>query len=323
MDNLELLISLYEIHSPSGREDEMRKFIRQKAFLYGAYRTETDEHGNLYVIKGEGDYPCVVAHMDQVQDIRSNDFKCFVCGDTILGFSPSSKMQEGLGADDKNGIFIALECLRKFDNIKLVFFTDEERGTIGSSYADVSFFDDCRFVIQCDRKGNSDFVENIYTTSLCSEEFIHDTEMEKFGYAPHTGGLTDVYALSQNGLAVSCCNMSCGYYHPHTDNEVTSITDLENCRDFVFHIIENCKKKYPHEKGFSDYFSQDNLYSHDKNCEDYDEDYANMDTIISMDYNLTFEEVMEYYGYVFRSNSIILQEIYSDLQYFYRGKLSK
>lgn len=323
MDNLELLISLYEIHSPSGGEKRMRKFIRKKAFEYGADHAEMDKHGNLFITKGIGDYPCVVAHMDQVQEFHSKDFQCFVCGDTILGYSQSKKRQEGLGADDKNGIFVALECLRKFDNIKLAFFTEEECGTIGSSAADISFFDDCRFVVQCDRKGNSDFVNNIYSTSLCSEEFLHDTEMEKFGYAPHVGGLTDVYALSENYLEVSCCNMSCGYYNPHTDEEVTSISDLERCRDFVFHIIDNCKNKYPHEKWRGENSWQRDWYSCDKDYEYYDEDYKNMDAIISMDYNLTFDEIMEYYGYTFRSDRAVLQKIYFDLQFTYRGQFVK
>lgn len=323
MDNLELLISLYEIHSPSGGEKRMRKFIRKKAFEYGADHAEMDKHGNLFITKGIGDYPCVVAHMDQVQEFHSKDFQCFVCGDTILGYSQSKKRQEGLGADDKNGIFVALECLRKFDNIKLAFFTEEECGTIGSSAADISFFDDCRFVVQCDRKGNSDFVNNIYSTSLCSEEFLHDTEMEKFGYAPHVGGLTDVYALSENYLEVSCCNMSCGYYNPHTDEEVTSISDLERCRDFVFNIIDNCKKKYPHEKYCGENSWQRDWYSYDKDYEYYDEDYENMDAIVSMDYDLTFDEIMEYYGYTFRSDRAVLQEIYLDLQFAYRGQFVK
>ena len=32
------------------------------------------------------------------------------------------------------------------------------RGSIGSGHADMSFFSDCRFVIQCDRKGNADLL---------------------------------------------------------------------------------------------------------------------------------------------------------------------
>ena len=303
----------------------MKKFIRRYVRTnMPEVVIENDNKGNIYFTKGIADtYPCVVAHLDQVQDAHSKDFETFEHNGMIFGMSRKCRQQQGLGADDKNGIFVALECLRKFDNIKLAFFTEEECGTIGSSAADISFFDDCRFVVQCDRKGNSDFVNNIYSTSLCSEEFLHDTEMEKFGYAPHVGGLTDVYALSENYLEVSCCNMSCGYYNPHTDEEVTSISDLERCRDFVFHIIDNCKNKYPHEKWCGENSWQRDWYSCVKDYEYYDEDYENMDAIVSMDYNLTFDEIMEYYGYTFRSDRAVLQEIYFDLQFAYRGQFVK
>ena len=40
--------------------------------------------------------------------------------------------------------------------MKVVFFREEETGCKGSSEAVMSFFDDVRFVIQPDRKGNSD-----------------------------------------------------------------------------------------------------------------------------------------------------------------------
>ncbi len=45
-------------------------------------------------------------------------------------------------------------------------------GCIGSGHADMSFFSDCRFVIQCDRKGNGDMVTQINGMKLCSNDFI-------------------------------------------------------------------------------------------------------------------------------------------------------
>ena len=40
-------------------------------------------------------------------------------------------------------------------------------------------------------------------------------------------------ALKRNGLEVSCVNLSCGYYEPHTDNEYTILSDLCKCYRFV------------------------------------------------------------------------------------------
>lgn len=42
----------------------------------------------------------------------------------------------------------------------------------------MSFFDDVRFVIQPDRKGNSDLITNIGYSGLCSDEFIEAIEPE-------------------------------------------------------------------------------------------------------------------------------------------------
>ena len=143
----------------------------------------------------------------------------------------------GIGADDKNGIWICLKCLEDFKAVKCAFFVQEEIGCIGSGHADMSFFSDCRFVIQCDRKGNGDMVTQINGMRLCSNEFISAVDPRRYGYKPAQGLATDVAALKRNGLEVSCVNLSCGYYEPHTDNEYTILADLCKCYRFVRHII--------------------------------------------------------------------------------------
>ena len=118
-----------------------------------------------------------------------------------------------------------------------MFFVGEEIGCVGSRKASMRFFRDCRFVIQCDRKGNSDIVTSINGTSLCSDAFIEAIKPEDHGYSECHGLLTDVLTLKQRGLSVSCINLSCGYYNPHTDKEVTILADLMKCYEFVRHII--------------------------------------------------------------------------------------
>ena len=244
---MELLKQLYKIHSKSGEEKVMTNFVAKCCVNIGA-EVKIDAEGNLYAKKGESEtYPCVVAHLDQVQNSHSADFRALVIGDVVFGFSESSRSQEGLGADDKNGIWVALRCLRDFDAIKVAFFVGEEVGCVGSGKADMSFFDDCRFVLQCDRRGSSDLITSVCSTELCSSEFLEAVGMSNFGYKKSSGLLTDVYTLKTKGLAVSCCNISCGYYQAHTDSEVTVISELQNCLNFVRSIIVNCVEVYPHE----------------------------------------------------------------------------
>lgn len=75
------------------------------------------------------------------------------------------------------------------------------------------------------------------------------------------GMMTDVLTLKERGLEVSCCNISCGYYEPHTSREYTVKPDLLNCLHFVEHIIENCKEVYPHQYEYTwDTGFYDDLY---------------------------------------------------------------
>ena len=226
---MKLLKKLYSIHSKSGKEQKMIKFLLWwiRNNVPGA-KVELDrEVGNIYITKGIADtYPCLVAHIDQVQSIHSRDFQAIETKDIIFGYSPKNKRLEGLGADDKNGVWVCLKCLLKYDVLKCALFVGEEVGCVGSSKADMDFFKDVRFVIQCDRRGSNDLIASICSTEIASKEFIEATGHEAFGYHLEEGMMTDVLTLKENGLAVSAVNMSCGYYDPHSDHEFTVKEDL-------------------------------------------------------------------------------------------------
>lgn len=243
------LLDLYRIYSPSGGEKPMKKYIKNwvKNNVQGCKITH-DNKGNIYVTKGDSDtYPCIVSHIDQVQDKYSDDYNVYLLKDTLMGYSQKRREFEGLGADDKNGIWVCLKCLQKYDIMKCAFFVEEEIGCGGSSAAKIDWFDDCRFVLQCDRRGGSDLITNISWIDLCSDEFLQDINYSAYGYKPTSGLMTDVETLKNRGVNLSMLNISCGYYNPHTDNEFTVISELKNCLAFVENIIENCTDVYPHK----------------------------------------------------------------------------
>lgn len=253
---MELLKKLYTIHSKSNKEDKMLEFLVEWLFknLPEDTQVEMDKKCNLYVKKGVSEtYPCVVAHVDQVQTLHSDDFEAVETNDIIFGWSRKNKRKEGLGADDKNGVWVALKCLLKYDAIKAAFFVGEEIGCIGSSAADMDFFKDCRFVLQCDRRGYNDLITEASCCELCSKDFVNAIHASWFGYSEAHGMMTDVMTLKENGLEVSCVNISCGYYEPHTDDEFTIKDDLLNCLYFVEHIIETCTDVYPHTYVYKPY----------------------------------------------------------------------
>lgn len=196
-------------------------------------------NGCIYATKGDADlYPCVVSHMDTVHDIAEDLIPIEINGN-ITGFNAVTMEQTGIGGDDKVGIFIALQCVQFFDAIKVVFFRDEEVGCEGSYDADIDFFNDCGFVLQCDRRGNGDFINIAGGTQLSSKEFQDDVKpiLKGYGYKFNTGMMTDVMALKETGIVCSMANISCGYYNPHTAQEYVNIADVENCLEVVKMII--------------------------------------------------------------------------------------
>ena len=246
---MELLKQLYLIDAQSGSEKKQRDFIIDYIKDIKDISFETDETGNLYVTKGTSEtYPCIVSHLDEVHSMRPKDFKVLVSEGYILGMDDKTHTQHGIGADDKNGIWVCLRCLERYDAVKCVFFVGEETGCIGSNHADMTFFDDCRFVLQCDRRNNSDFITSIGGYKLCGNDFLDDAKIDDFGYKASEGLTTDVYTLRKNGLKVASANMSCGYYDPHKNTEFTYFPDLEKCLGLVSYIVENCTKTYGMKK---------------------------------------------------------------------------
>ena len=284
---MELLKQLFSIHSKSGKEGKIRKFIwnwvRQTV---PDAKIECDKPGNLYVTKGKSDtYPCIVAHMDQVQERHSKDFIAYEAEDIIIGFSPKHEEQQGLGADDKCGLWIGLKCLQKFDCLKLAFFVGEEVGCKGSGLANMAFFDDCRFVIEPDRKGSEDLITQIGWTPLCSDDFLKDIGFKKFGYKETDGMMTDIEALKDHGLLLSCINVSCGYYKPHSNEEFVYKPALLNCFAFVEHIIKTCTKVYPHIDNTA-YYEKQNYYG-----DIYDDYYSEIYDLLTNDPSLSFGDI--------------------------------
>ena len=244
---MELLKSLYGVHSPSNKEDGMRTFLLKELAnkKYGGASSSVDEHGNILITKGVStSYPCAVAHIDEVHNTGITHV--LELDGALIGLNSKLHSQNGIGADDKNGIWCALKLLEENPIMKVALFVGEEVGCIGSGKVNMAFFDDCQFVLEADRKGGSDFINSIAGMDLCSKEFLEDAKIESFGYKATFGMMTDVQKLKARGLKVSCCNISCGYYEPHTKNEYTIFSELTNCLELMRGIVA-LGKEYPHE----------------------------------------------------------------------------
>ncbi len=308
--NKDLLFQLYGVFSPSGKEQKMRKFIKDYIKKNcGKCDVEQDGSGNLFIIKGQSEtYPCLAAHIDQIQKTRYKDFTCLEVDDKVFGWSPKMMEQQGLGADDKNGIWICLECLKKYDVLKVAFFVGEEAGCVGSRACDMSFFEDCRFIVEPDRMGSSDLITDMFCGDVCSEDFVAALDAYSFGYEHDHGSVTDVGELVSRGVGISCLNVSCGYYRAHTDREYTCLPELENCLNFVCHIIETCVIVYPFAMEDKYFYSYGGYDDDDEYC---DEDYEMMEDILLENSTLTFSDIIDMYSVNFFTQDVdILRDIY-------------
>ena len=243
------LFSLYSIHSLSCQEWAMITFIQKyvKEHIPGA-KVHMDGWGNLYIIKGfvDNGYPTLACHLDQVHTLHSNDFEVREKDGILYGWSEQNQKREGLGADDKNGIWICLKCLEQSSRLKVFMAVGEEKGCIGSNRADMSFFSDSLYVLEPDCKGNQEIHTNLRGVPCASSEFEEALKAEVNGYSITDGKSTDLLALTLNGIGVSCANIPAGYYQAHKDDEYTVFSELIHAKEYIQSLIDNLTTRYPH-----------------------------------------------------------------------------
>lgn len=244
-----MLKDLYTIHSPTDNEWGMICFVRQwLAKQVPEAVVQMDSLGNLYITKGESGegYPTLACHLDQVQTLHSDDFEVREEEGKLYGWSESNQRREGLGADDKNGIYVCLRCLEECPRLKVFMGVGEEKGCIGSNRADMAFFADSLYVLEPDCKGGTEPHAVLRGIPCASEEFVEALQLEANGYTLTEGKTSDILALTYNDIGVSCINLPVGYHNPHKDDEYTIVPELDHCLAFVKQIINTHHRRFPH-----------------------------------------------------------------------------
>ncbi len=246
---MQLLQQLYAIHSPTGCEWTMIQFVREYVSNHIPEATfHFDKLGNLYITKGEASvgYPTLACHLDQVQTLHSKDFEVKEEDGILYGWSEQNQRREGLGADDKNGIWICLRCLEKCPRLKVFMAIGEEKGCIGSNRADMSFFDDSLYVLEPDCKGGTEIHINLRGIPCASKEFEDALQAETNGYSITDGKSSDILALTLNSIGISCANIPAGYYLPHKDDEYTVMSEIEHTLNYIRLLLTVLNCRYPH-----------------------------------------------------------------------------
>ena len=239
---MKLLKSLYGINSKSGCEAAIKEFVLgQLADV--ELTVEEDAFGNLFVTKGAaGSYPCVTAHLDEVHVPVEKSL--VVDGDMIYAVDSAGE-RVGFGGDDKNGLWIIIRLLHEKPVLKAALFVQEERdgevaGCRGSRACSLDFFDNVRYILAVDRKGDSEVVTvGKGDIRLCDDGMFPADVLHRYGYECVSGGRTDVVALKERGLQTPCCNIGCGYYNAHKPDEYTMLPHLRKAFSFVSELIDS------------------------------------------------------------------------------------
>ena len=264
---LNKLKKILSIQTVSGDEWDMVDYIcNQLKSRDGEYKVDT--MGNIFVTKGKpvnGYYPLLMAHSDTVYDRFDGDMIIDEELDynSVGALKPSLRAYQsdtgdacGIGADDKNGIFIILELLDKVDSVKLFIAVSEETGTQGSNFAiktNPNFFDDISYALMFDSPKKS-CSGSLMGTPLCDEdgEFGSITApiIDKYGAHYEDHSFTDIMNIRKS-FGVPTINSFCGYYNQHSGGgEYVIIDEVEEAIEMGCELLSVLDMKKYSETDF-------------------------------------------------------------------------
>ena len=237
-----------------GVKEYMAKYLASKKYEV------INEDGFLYA---KGDIPVLlVAHMDTVHKE--------LCTSVIRVGNRFSSPQ-GIGGDDRCGIFIIANLIKKL-HCSVLLLEDEEIGTVGAKkFTKTDYINnlDVNFMIEFDRKGNNDAV--FYT---CDNEDFTNHVLDNTGYKLTTGSWTDISVLMP---ASKLCgvNLSCGYYSPHTLAEYVNYDEMMDTISAAEVLINaECEKPFEYvAKTYKPSTYNSNFRSYGGNSYNYYPDY--------------------------------------------------
>lgn len=253
-ETIQEAIKLFSLQSESFKEDSVMDYVLNRLISIKNITYFEDNVGNIGVTKSSTKlnndefYPCIVCHMDTAHEFVKKKEVIVTKEDnkTIIS-SPT-----GIGGDDLCGVYAALKLIEELPTLKVIFTVAEENGGIGADRFinnEKEFFNDIGYMIEIDRKGNSDLITDI-CGKICSKEFLQviKPNIDKYGFKETYGITTDI-DIFKDIVNISAINVSSGYYNPHSKDEIIVWEDLLHSIDFVKSCILSLGlKNYPHTR---------------------------------------------------------------------------
>jgi len=249
--------------------DYVIDFLNKNGIVY-----TKDSYGNVFNFDTKN-APLLSAHMDTVRQESDR-----VLGKTLSYHNALLATGGILGGDDKCGVSIILEVLKKKKNkVNFCFSRDEEIGLVGItaiSKEDKNKIEaNCLYCLVLDRAGNGDILctKNDYGTKEFEDALIKASLEGSFGYLPARGTSSDTAIIRDY---ISSTNLSVGYYNAHTKGEYILVKDYLNALDYVMYILDNITDKFEKETIEYDYYYKGGKYTYGYGYyDDYYYDYYN------------------------------------------------
>ena len=145
---------------------------------------------------------------------------------------------DGLGADDRAGIYAILTLVKRGYRPHIIFTTDEERGCIGASKLVEVIkkcpFKELKYIIELDRRGANDSV--FYD---CDNKKF-EKYVNAFGFKTDYGSYSDISVIAP-AWGVAAVNLSVGYLDEHSELERLYCSALENTISKVEEMLKLSK----------------------------------------------------------------------------------
>lgn len=202
-----------------------------------------DLYDDVYVgdgyIYAKGSIPfALTAHMDTVHAERVRDFYDYTTKNRDHIFSSP----QGIGGDDRCGVYMILKILEAGFKPTVIFCEDEEIGLVGSGKLSkntelMSELGKLNYIIELDRANATDAV--FYD---CDNPEFTKYILNKTGYEEEWGSCSDISRLAP-ASGIAAVNLSCGYYNPHTTSEYVSYAEMMHTVSVVKELLEDSESK--------------------------------------------------------------------------------
>jgi di/tripeptidase len=252
--SVELLKSKFTSLCYPSQSDLYKILVNElKSRNYNVYYNDQGDNCSKYIY-AQGEIPiCLVAHLDTVFTPDRNP-RININGNTIT--SP-----DGLGADDRLGVFMILELIKEY-KCNVLFLADEEHGHSGALYFIDGpyrelFMQNNNFIIGLDLSRSN--ILTFYKTE--NKEFQNDiiNILPNYEIRDPKEGSSDIVDISigkhgynkfgkkedYEGTNVASLNIGIGYYNEHTLNEYVNFNETIQVLDDVKSLIVKMpNKKY-------------------------------------------------------------------------------